>query len=140
MIDRGHWEKWRKVNATPIFKKGKKGKNPGNYRPVSLTSVPGKVLEKLIMKTIFRHMNNKKAIRSSQHGFTKGKLTNLNLYDETTCLINKERARDIVYLDFSKAFNTVSHMILIKKLMKYGLDEQTVRWTENYLNSWPRWW
>ena len=43
---------------------------------------------------------------------------------------------DIVYLDFSKAFDTVSHKILIEKLMKYGLDEQTGSWIENWLNGW----
>ncbi|GAB0178721.1 hypothetical protein GRJ2_000337400 [Grus japonensis] len=52
-----------------------------------------------------------------------------------TGLIDEERAVDIVYLDFSKAFDTVSNMILIEKLLQYGLDEQTMRWTENCLNG-----
>ncbi|GAB0186379.1 mitochondrial enolase superfamily member 1 [Grus japonensis] len=49
--------------------------------------------------------------------------------------MDKGRAVDIVYLDFSKAFDTVSHKILIKKLLMYGLDEQTVKWIENWMNE-----
>jgi len=62
----------RKANVIPIFKKGKK-ENPGNYRPVSLTSIPGKVMEQLILEVINKEVEEKKVIRSSQHGFTKGK-------------------------------------------------------------------
>ncbi|KAK4824064.1 hypothetical protein QYF61_009915 [Mycteria americana] len=129
-------EDWQKANVAPVFKKGKK-KDPGNYRLVSLTLVPGKVMEQLILETIARHMKDKKLIRKSQHGFTKGKscLTNLiTFYDEMTGLVDQGRAVDVVYLDISKAFGTVSHRILIEKLMKYGLDEQTMRWIENWLN------
>ncbi|KAJ7403266.1 RNA-directed DNA polymerase from mobile element jockey-like protein [Pitangus sulphuratus] len=133
---RGH-EEWKKANVTPVFKKDKK-KEPGNYRPFSLTSIPGKVMEHLILEAISIHMDDKKMIRCSQHGFTKGKpcLTNLiAFYDETTTWVDEGRAVDIVYLRFSKAFNTVSHNILIGKLRKCGLDEWTVRWVENWLNS-----
>ncbi|KAK4831794.1 LOW QUALITY PROTEIN: hypothetical protein QYF61_019224 [Mycteria americana] len=49
--------------------------------------------------------------------------------------IDEGRAVDIVFLDFSKAFDTVSHKILKEKLMKYGMDEQTERWIESWLNS-----
>ncbi|GAB0182191.1 mitochondrial enolase superfamily member 1 [Grus japonensis] len=62
-------------------------------------------------------------------------LEQLNFYDEMTDLVDGGRVVDIVYLDFSKAFNTVSCKILIDKPMKYGLDEQRVRWIENWLNS-----
>jgi len=49
--------------------------------------------------------------------------------------VDEGRAVDVVYLDFSKAFDTVSHDILLRKLRKYGLDEWLVRWIENWLNG-----
>ena len=127
----------RKASVTPIFKKGKK-EDPGNYKPVSLTTIPEKVMEQPILETISRHTNNKKIIRSSQHEFIKGKswLTDLiTFYNEMNGLVDKEKAVDIVYLYFSTAFNTVSHKILTEKLLMYRLDKQTVRWIENWLNG-----
>ncbi|PKU38375.1 rna-directed dna polymerase from mobile element jockey-like [Limosa lapponica baueri] len=130
-------EDWRKANVIPVFQKGKK-EDLGNYRPVSLTSIPGKMMERLVLGIISKHMEEKKDIRSSQHGFTKGKscLTNLiAFYDGITGWIDEGRAVDVVYFDFSKAFDTVSHSILIDKLRKCGLEEWTVRWIENWLKE-----
>jgi len=130
-------EDWRKANVTPVFKKSKK-EDPGNYRPVSLTSIPGKVMEQLIPEVIIKQVKEKKVIRSSQHGFTKGKscLTNLiAFYGGMTGWVDEGRAVDVVYLDFRKAFDTVSHNILLGKLSKCGLDEWSVRWIENWLNG-----
>jgi len=130
-------EDWKKASVTPVFKKGKK-EDPGNYRPVSLTSIPGKVMEQLIPDVICKQVEEKKVVRSSQHGFTKGKscLTNMNaFYDSMTSWVDEGRAVDVVYLDFSKASDTVSHNILIGKLRKRGLDEWSVTWTENWLNG-----
>ncbi|GAB0209109.1 mitochondrial enolase superfamily member 1 [Grus japonensis] len=118
-------EDWRKANVTPVFKKGKK-EDQGNYRPVSLTSIPGKVMEQLILDVISKHVEEKKVIGSGQHGFTKDKscLTNLiAFYDGMTGWVDEGRAVDVVYLDFSKAFDTVSRKILVSKLRKCGLDE-----------------
>ncbi|GAB0175876.1 mitochondrial enolase superfamily member 1 [Grus japonensis] len=101
----------KKANVTPIYKKGLK--DPRNYRPTSLTSVPGKVMEQILLGAITNKM--KHVIGKSQHGFTKGKLYLTNLivfYDKVTCLVDLGRAVDIVYLDFSKAFNMVSHSLL----------------------------
>jgi len=120
---------WRKASVTPIFKKGKK-EDPGNYRPVSLASIPGKVMEQLILEVIIKQVEEKKVIRSSQHGFTKGKscLTNfIAFYDGMTGWVDEGRAVDVVYVDFSKAFDTVSHNSLLGKLSKCGLDEWSVR-------------
>ena len=103
-----------------------------------------KVIEQLILETISRLTKDRKLIRSSQHGFSKGKscLTNLiTFYDEgyfanpSTGLVDEGRMVDIVYLAFSKAVDTVSHNTLVEKLMKHGLDKQAVRWTENCLND-----
>jgi len=94
-------------------------------------------MEQLIPATTSRHMKDKKVIGSTQHGFTKGKscLTNLmTFYDEMTDLVHKGRGMNIVYLDFSKAFDIVLRKILTEKLTKNGLDEET----ENWLNSWAQ--
>jgi len=125
-------EDWRKTRVTPIFKKGKK-EDPGNYKMV----IPRKVMEQLILDVISKQVEEN-VIRSSQHGVTKGKSCLMNLiafYDGTTGWVGERRAMDVVCLDLSKAFDTVSHNILLGKLRKCGLDEWSVRWTENWLNG-----
>ncbi|KAK4806799.1 hypothetical protein QYF61_005595 [Mycteria americana] len=128
---------WRLANVTPIFKKGRK-EDPGNYRPVSLTSVPGKLMEQIILSAITRHVENNQGIKPSQHGFRKGRscLTNLiSFYDKVTRLVDEGKAVDVVYLDFSKAFDTVSHSILLEKLAAHGLDGCTLHWVKNWLDG-----
>ncbi|PKU41705.1 rna-directed dna polymerase from mobile element jockey- hypothetical protein [Limosa lapponica baueri] len=95
-------EDWRKMNVTPVFKKGKK-EDTGNYKPFSLTSIPAMVMEQLFLDVISKHVEEKKAIGSGQHGFTKGKscFTNqITFYDGMIDLVDEGRAVDAVYVDF----------------------------------------
>uniref|UniRef100_A0A8D0CDV4 Reverse transcriptase domain-containing protein n=1 Tax=Salvator merianae TaxID=96440 RepID=A0A8D0CDV4_SALMN len=128
---------WRRANVVPIFKKGKKA-DPGNYRPVSLTSIPGKIFEQSIKQHVCQHLDGNSVINRSQHGFVTNKSCQTNLisfYDKITEWVDQGNAVDIVYLDFSKAFDKVSHTILIEKMIKYGIDKVTVRWVHNWLSD-----
>ncbi|PKU45193.1 rna-directed dna polymerase from mobile element jockey-like [Limosa lapponica baueri] len=121
----------------PIHKKGRKD-DPGNYRPVSLTSVPGKVMEQIILSAIMKRMKDTQVIRPSQHGFMRGRsfLTNLiSFYDKVTRLVDEGKAVRVLYPDLSKAFDTVSHSILLEKLAAHGLDGSTLHWIKNWLEG-----
>ena len=102
---------WRLPNMTPIFKKSWKD-DPGSCRPISLTLVLWKVMEWIILGSIMDQLKANQGIRPSQNGLTNGRscLTNLiSFYDRVTCLMEEGKAVDVIYLDFSKAFDTVPH-------------------------------
>jgi len=91
-----------------------------------------------ILEVIIKQVEERKVIRSSQHEFTVGKsclTTLIAFYDGMTVRVDEGRAVDVVCLNFSKVFDTVSHNILLGKLRKRGLDEWSVRWIENWLNG-----
>ena len=111
---------WKNANVTAIFKKGEKSKAE-NYRPISLTSVPGKLMERLVRNAIVDHMTENNLFSTSQHGFISGKscITQLlEFMEDITESIDNGKDVDIVYLDFSKAFDKVAHRRLIKKTRK----------------------
>ncbi|KAK4826203.1 hypothetical protein QYF61_006147 [Mycteria americana] len=84
------------------------------------------------------HVQDNEVIRPSQHEFMKGRscLTNLiSFHDKVTHLVDEGKAVDVAYLDFSKAFDTVSHSILLEKFAAHGLDRRTLCWVKNWLDG-----
>ncbi|CAM4571415.1 unnamed protein product [Lepidochelys kempii] len=99
-------------------------------------------MEHVLKESILKHLEERKVIRNSQHGFTKDKscLTNLiAFYDKITGSVGEGKAVDVLFLDFSKAFDTVSHSICASKLKKYELDERTIRGIESWLDCLAQW-
>ena len=128
---------WKKANVTPIYKKGGRGQ-PGNYRPISLTSVICKILESIIKDGIVQFLEENKLIRDTQHGFTKNKscLTNLlEFYHKLFHQHDSTKALDIVYLDFQKAFDKVPHDKLMHKVKALGIRNSIGNWIENWLRN-----
>ena len=128
---------WRCANVTPIFKKGTKS-NPGNYRPVSLTSVICKLMERIVKDAMRDHVMTHSLLNQSQHGFIPKKLCLSNLlqfYEEVTKHVDNGSAVDIAYLDFAKAFDMVPHERLLIKLKAKGVHEKVTDWIRAWLKE-----
>src|SRR5437867_6276867 len=128
---------WKKANVTPIFKKGNTS-SVANYRPVSLTVIFGKTLERIIKGKIEEFLNANSSITKSQHGFSKGRSCLSNLLvcnDSVVRMIDEGSAVDIVYLDLQKAFDKVSHDKLMKKVRELGIEGKVADWIENWLTN-----
>ena len=108
---------WKQANVTPIYKGGSK-LEPGNYRPVSLTSIPCKITEAFLVENINKHMYQNHLFSNRQHGFMRGRSCTGNLLeaqDAVTTWLNEGYNVDVIYTDFSKAFDRVSHVKLLCK-------------------------
>ena len=128
---------WRDAIVCPLFKKGSKAKAE-NYRPVSLTSIVGKLCESIVKDRIVQHLLEHKLLKNSQHGFTSGRscLTNLlDFFESVTKELDKGNEVDLVYLDFCKAFDKVPHCRLIKKLHAHGIQGQALEWIKSWLTN-----
>ena len=128
---------WKSANVVPIFKKCSKG-DKNNYRPVSLTSILGKLLESIIKDPVQKFLDENKLIYSSQYVFFKGKpyLTNVIQFFYTIFeWYDKDDLLDIIYLDFSKSFDKVPHQRLIQKLKGYGIQGNVLRWIAQWLED-----
>ena len=128
---------WKEAIVVPIFKKGLKN-NPNNFRPISLTSAICRTLEKILQNKIIHHLTENLLLSKSQHGFLPYRSTlslHLNLMDDLTTELSKKKYVDMLYLDFSKAFDRVSHEKLIHCLTKYKIDIRILNWLKDYLSS-----
>ena len=128
---------WKTANVSPIFKKGKKS-DPLNYRPISLTSVPCKVMEKVIRDEIMEHLEQNNLLSKHQHGFRSNRscLTQLlEYFSEIHKSLDDSDPIDAIYLDCKKAFDTVPHKRLIAKLRAYGISGKILKWIESFLKN-----
>ena len=129
-------DEWRLSNVSPIFKKGSKS-DPGNYRPVSLTSNVCKLMERVVNIFFSAHLNNN-VLNNTQHGFRRGRSCQTNLIefmDQITRWTDEGNSVDIVYLDFSKAFDKVDHGMLMEKLIAAGVGGKLWSWLKNWLSG-----
>ena len=126
---------WKRALITPIFKKGNKAL-PGNYRPVSLTCIVCKVMEKMIKLKIVQHLEKGNLISPHQHGFVKGRscITQLlEVLDIWTEVLDEGGSIDVIYMDFQKAFDTVPHRRLILKAEAHGIGGRLLGWLKDFL-------
>ena len=128
---------WKTAHVTPIYKKGEHY-NPANYRPVSLTSVPCKIMEHILVSQIMTHLEKNNILCSQQHGFRKGHSCEtqlLELTNDITRNLDNGIQTDIVVLDFAKAFDKVNHSLLVMKLDHYGIRGLVNNWISSFLTD-----
>ena len=127
---------WKMANVVPVHKKGSKD-DVENYRPISLTSLVMKIFERILKDEIL--LKASPLLDSRQHGFLRSKscTTNMVIFSDSVVLsINdcKTFSTDVVYFDFTKAFDSVNHDLLLLKLKNYfGIDGRLLKFLKNYL-------
>jgi len=128
---------WKMGTVIPIFKKGDK-RLPGNYRPVSLTSVPCKVLESLIRDQLMDHLTSTGQLSKDQHGFRARRSCTtqlLEVQEDWTRILENGDPIDVLYLDFRKAFDSVPHERLLTKLSACGVSGHILDWIRSFLTD-----
>ena len=120
---------WKCSNIEPVCKENGNKFKVDNYRPISLTSTLCKVMESVIFDYIYKYCTENNFLTDTQHGFRKNKSTTSNLLeftpectDDILKYVNKNDNFDVITVDFSKAFDKISHDILLHKLNCYGIS------------------
>ena len=125
------------AKVIPIFKSGSKLQTT-NYRPISLLSVFSKIFEKIVHKQVYNFLELKSVIYESQFGFPKKKSTLhslIEIVENIRSCIEKSNYGCGIFIDLKKAFDTVNHDILIKKLEHYGIRGNCLHWFSSYLKG-----
>jgi hypothetical protein len=124
---------WKRANVTPVFKRDDPSV-AANYRPISLLCIVSKTLERCIFNHCYPHLSA--SLYHLQHGFLKGKSTVtqlLTVYHDILNSLANGKEVDTVHLDLSKAFDKVSHHLLLNKLQSYGISGSVLQWFQSYL-------
>ena len=135
-------DRWKLATVCPLYK-GKGNRSlVENYRPISLTSVCCKSMERILKDRLVSHVIGQEIVSPDQHGFLKGKSTQTQLLEclnDWTSAIDQSGNIDAIYLDIKKAFDTVSHSKLVSVLANYGIKGNMLRWITDFLgNRWQR--
>ena len=123
---------WKEACVVPLFKKGDR-EDPGNFRPLSINSVPGKLCEKCVCDQLSSYLHKNHVMCESQHGFRGGHSTETAMIDSLNFIMSSMESGQICILlaaDTSRAFDSVEHGRLIEKLGWYGVDRH---WFEDWL-------
>lgn len=126
---------WKRANVVPIFKKGDR-QQVGNYRPVSLLCIGGKIFEKILYKHLFNHVAAKLSVHQS--GFLPKHSTVTHLLElNHTVLRELDGGKEAIctFYDITKAFDKVSHKALLFKLRSFGISGEFIELLENYLTG-----
>ncbi len=128
-------EKLKYAVVTPIYKNGERNKM-GNYRPVSVLPAFSKVYERVMYNRLLLYLENNNILNMHQYGFRPGFSTDHALSHVIDNILqsldNKEHLVG-VFMDLAKAFDTINHEILIRKLLKYGIQDNSISWFKSYL-------
>ena len=128
---------WKEAHVIPVFKKGEKYKAV-NYHPVSLTCILCKQMEHILASHIMKHLNKNHLLYSKQHGFCSKLSCETQLIEYTSDVlktVQDKKQYDTVVMDFSKAFDKVSHDQLIYMLDRAGIDKQARNWIKSFLSG-----
>ncbi|BHF64038.1 hypothetical protein SprV_0200703600 [Sparganum proliferum] len=126
---------WKSATITPLFKGGSRA-SANNYRPVSLTSICCKIMEKTIKKALMQFLEQHHLLSDAKHGFRSGRscLTNLLFtLERWTKARDEGNVVHAIYIDFNKAFDSVPHQRLLQKLRNAGIRGRLLVWIQNFL-------
>lgn len=128
---------WKTGKIIPIHKSGDTH-HPFNYRPISLTSVPCKIMEHVIYTHLINFLDDNNFFTPHQHGFRKNFSCETQLLTFTNDLhsnLNAGFTTDCIFLDFAKAFDKVCHALLLHKLSILNMDPTLLKWICSFLTS-----
>ena len=121
---------WKNANITPVHKKGNRNLRE-NYRQISLTCILRKIAEKVVRNRVVDFWSDLNLFNPDQFAYLSGKFTLLQLlacYDDWAKARNCSKSIDVIFLDLSKAFDSVAHERLLLKLNRHGIDEPLLQW------------